>query len=212
MKKRAKIVFAFTLLAISLCLTNNTYSRYIADSNGDVDIEFAKWQILVNYNDITDGNNAEMTFTPTIEPNENIAQNYIAPSSKGYFDIDIDHSNVDVSFNYTITLDIENEEIPDLMVTKYAVIDSTYDETKGPTYLEIKDNKISNDIIHKVSEDKKFTIRVYFEWYEGQYEFMNEIKNETMDDEADTIIGNKAANDEEIKFNINANISFKQII
>lgn len=212
MKKRVKIVFAFTLLAISLCLTNNTYSRYIADSNGDVDIEFAKWQILVNNNDITDGNNAEMTFTPTIEPNENIAQNYIAPSSKGYFDIDIDHSNVDVSFNYTITLDIENEEIPDLMVTKYAVIDSTYDETKGPTYLEIKDNKISNDIIHKVSEDKKFTIRVYFEWYEGQYEFMNEIKNETMDDEADTIIGNKAANDEEIKFNINANISFKQII
>ena len=51
MKKRVKIVFAFTLLAISLCLTNNTYSRYIADSNGDVDIEFAKWQILVN-NDV----------------------------------------------------------------------------------------------------------------------------------------------------------------
>ena len=204
MKKRVKIVFAFTLLAISLCLTNNTYSRYIADSNGDVDIEFAKWQILVNNNDITDGANAQMTFTPTIEPNENIAQNYIAPSSKGYFDIDIDHSNVDVSFNYTITLDIENEEIPDLMVTKYAVIDSTYDETKGPTYLEIKDNKISNDIIHKVSEDKKFTIRVYFEWYEGA--------NELMNDDADTVIGNKAANDEEIKFNINANISFKQII
>ena len=212
MKKRVKIVFAFTLLAISLCLTNNTYSRYIADSNGDVDIEFAKWQILVNNNDITDGTNAEMTFTPTIEPNANIAQNYIAPSSKGYFDIDIDHSNVDVSFNYTITLDIENEEIPDLMVTKYAVIDSTYDEKKGPTYLDIKDNKISNDIIHKVSEDKKFTIRVYFEWYEGQFEIANEIKNEVMDDEADTLIGNKAANDEQINFNINASISFKQII
>ena len=90
------------------------------------------------------------------------------------------------------------------MVTKYAVIDSTYDEKKGPTYLEIKDNKISNDIIHKVSEDKKFTIRVYFEWYEGA--------NELMNDDADTVIGNKAANNEEIRFNINANVSFKQII
>lgn len=204
MKKRVKIVFAFTLLAISLCLTNNTYSRYIADSNGDVEIEFAKWQILVNNNDITNGVNAEMTFTPTIEPNENIAQNFIAPSSKGYFDINIDHSNVDVSFNYTVTLDIQNEEIPDLMITKYAIIDSTYDETKGPTYLSLKDNTISNDIIHKISEDKTFTIRVYFEWYEGTDELMN--------DEADTIIGNKAANNEEINFNINANVSFKQII
>ena len=61
MKKRVKIVFAFTLLAISLCLTNNTYSRYIADSNGDVDIEFAKWQLLVNTVDVTSSSTSNIS-------------------------------------------------------------------------------------------------------------------------------------------------------
>lgn len=205
MKKRMKMVIAFVLLTVSLSLMSNTYSRYIADTNGDVDIEFAKWQILVNNNDIINSSISEINFTPTIEQNQNIEDNFIAPSSKGYFDINIDYTNVDVSFNYTITLNIENEEIPDLMMTKYAIIDSDYVEGNELTYLTLQNNIISNTLYHQSNEENKpFTIRVYFEWYEGE--------NELMDNNADSVIGNKAANNEKVNFNINANIAFKQII
>lgn len=205
MKKRMKMVIAFVLLTVSLSLMSNTYSRYIADTNGDVDIEFAKWQILVNNNDIINSSISEINFTPTIEQNQNIEDNFIAPSSKGYFDINIDYTNVDVSFNYTITLNIENEEIPDLMMTKYAIIDSDYVEGNELNYLTLQNNIISNTLYQQSNEENKpFTIRVYFEWYEGE--------NELMDNDADSVIGNKAANNEEVNFNINANIAFKQII
>ena len=50
-----------------------------------------------------------------------------------------------------------------------------------------------------------YTIRIYFEWYEGEEEQMN--------DEADTAIGLASAEEnEELSFTINANISFEQII
>ena len=48
-----------------------------------------------------------------------------------------------------------------------------------------------------------FTVRIYFEWYDGE--------NEEMDDEADSLIGAAAAEDD-ITFTIDANISFEQII
>ena len=48
-----------------------------------------------------------------------------------------------------------------------------------------------------------FTVRVCFEWLEGN--------NETMDDSDDTAIGIAAANDD-VTFAINADISFEQII
>ena len=66
--------------------------------------------------------------------------------SKGYFDIDIDHSNVDVSFNYNITLEVLNENIPDLIITKYAILDSNYDDGDTITYTNINNMFYSKKI------------------------------------------------------------------
>lgn len=204
MKKR--ICFALLLMSCSLCLCfmSSTYSRYVAGTQGNIDILFAKWQLLINNQDIADENNSQITITPTIEPNENTKSDVVAPTSKGYFDINIDSSNVDVSYKYTVTLDINNEDIPDLMITKYTILPENYEEGDTIEYTTIQDNAISNTMLFdNTIEDFKFepfTIRIYFEWYEGE--------DEQMDDEADTIIGTQ----EEVTFTINANISFEQII
>ena len=100
---------------------SSTYSRYVAGTTGNIDILFAKWQILINNEDITNQNNSSITINPTIEADENIKEDTIAPSSKGYFDIDIDPTNVDVSFRYTVELEIDNEDIPDLIISKYTI-------------------------------------------------------------------------------------------
>ena len=207
MKRR--ISFMLLLITCSLCLSfmSSTYSRYVAGTTGNIDMLFAKWQILVDNLDIANQENSSLEFTPIIEPSDNVRANTIAPTSKGYFDIEINPENVDVSFRYTIDLSISNENLPDLMITKYAILDSNYQDGDSITYETISNNTITNDMLFDNETDnfqfETFTVRIYFEWYDGD--------DEEMDDEDDTEVGNAAAEDE-VTFTINADISFEQII
>lgn len=207
MLKKIKIILVFISLSISLCLMSNTYSRYVSDATGNVELSFANWQILVNSTDITNNISSSLTFVPVIEQNANVKPGVIAPASKGYFDINIDPSNVDVSFAYTITLGIANENMPDLMITKYAIVPNDYVEGNALELITIEENEITNTLTYdNETNNFKFSpikIRVYFEWYEGE--------NEAMDDNADTIVGQTAAN-EDTTFTISANINFQQVI
>lgn len=206
MLKKAKVLTALVSLSICLCLMSSTYSRYVADTTGNIEALFAKWQILVSNTDITNNTSSTITFEPVIEENDYIASNVVAPTSKGYFDIDVDPSNVDVSFKYTISMEIENENIPDLMITKYSIIPDSYVEGDPLEFINLNDESIANTLTFdkdvELFKFKPFTIRVYFEWYEGE--------DELMDNEADSLIGKLAAT-ENSTFKINANISFEQI-
>lgn len=208
MGKRFRILLLFISLSLSLSLMSNTYSRYIASTTGDLEVVFAKWQILVNDTDITNSNSSSISLVPIIDENENVKSNTIAPSSKGYFDIIIDPTNVDVSFNYSISLDYENEDIPDLVITKYAILDSDYQEGDQIQKLNLSGDTITGTFNYDNSINnfsfEPFTVRVYFEWYEGD--------NETMDDSDDTEIGIRAANDDVDDISISTTISFSQVI
>ena len=193
MYKKIGIILLLVSASISLGLMSNTYSRYVADTTGNIDILFAKWQILVNNKDITTNSSSSISFEPFIEANENVAANVMAPTSKGHFDIDIDPTNVQVSFKYIINLNIENENIPDLMITKYAIVTLNVINLEGNTITNTLyyDNETANFAY------QPFTVRVYFEWYDGE--------NETMNNEADTLVSSNKET-----FKINANISFEQ--
>lgn len=200
MVKKFKLLIIIFCLAISFSLISNTYSRYVASSEGNVEVSFAKWEILVNNVDITNGNSSSITFNPTIESNSNVADGKMAPSSTGYFDVQIDPSNVDVSFKYRIDLDIDSEDIPDLMITKYAILDSNYSVGDTLTYNTLTNGYIENTVNYN-NNLEPFTVRVFFEWYEGN--------NESMNDAADSAIGSDADNQ---SFTINANIRFEQVV
>lgn len=204
MGKKFKVLLVIMALSFTLCLMSNTYSRYVAGTTGNVEASFAKWQILVNSNDITSNASSNIVLTPTIDANTNVKANTIAPSSTGYFDIEIDPSNVDVSFNYAINLSIENKNMPDLVITKYSIIDSSYKEGDELQKHNITENSIQGSLLYNNSINnykfEPFTIRIHFEWYEGT--------NEKMNDEQDTIAGTSENN----TFKINATISFNQKI
>ena len=197
------------LVSFSFCLSfmSSTYSRYVAGTTGNIDLLFAKWQILVNNQDITNQNNSNISFTPTIETNSNVKSNTIAPTSRGYFDIAINPTNVDVSFSYQIALSISNQNIPDLMITKYAILPNSYHEGDIIEYTTLQTNTITNSMLYDNGTAnfrfQPFTIRICFEWLEGVSEQMN--------DAADTAIGLGAANGTST-ISINANISFEQIL
>lgn len=203
MLNKIKILVIMISISFSLSMMSNTYSRYIASTTNSIETPFAKWQIMINNEDITSNNEASITFNPIIEKNENVKENTIAPSSKGYFDINIDPTNVDVSFNYKINLNIENDNMPDLLITKYAILDENYIEGDELNLINLDSNEINNSMIYNNSTFNKYTIRVFFEWYEGE--------NELMNDQDDTNIGKDAVTNNN-KLIINANIEFKQII
>lgn len=207
MGKRFKILLVFMSLSLTLSLMSNTYSRYVAGNSSDVQIEFAKWQILVNETDITNNTSSSIVLKPVVEENEFIKQNTIAPSSKGYFDIDIDPTNVDVSFDYEIKLQVLNENIPDLMITKYSILDSKYNEGDALEINNIENSTITGSLnFDNKTENFKFepfTIRIYFEWFEGESEQMN--------DEADSKVGNEAVTSD-TNLDIKAEINFAQKI
>ena len=203
MAMKFKILLVISSLALTLSLMSNTYSRYVADVDSNIDLLFAKWQILVNENDITNNTTTSINITPVMEENVNVAENTVAPSSKGYFDIDIDPSNAGVSFDYSINLNVEDENMPDLMISKYAVLDKDYNEGDQITATTILNNTINGTVDYDATAHEPFTVRVFFEWYEGV--------DEKMDDEADTNVGYEAAlNDKSLL--VNASISFNQKI
>lgn len=207
MLKKFKVLIVIASLAITLSLMSNTYSRYVASSEGNVEIEFAKWQLLVNTIDVTSASTSNISFEPVIETNSNVAKNKVAPSSTGYFDIEIDPTNADVSFTYAIDLDIASENVPDLMITKYAILPENYIEGNKLDFNNLIDGKISNIMKYGTKDFKKTTLRIYFQWFEGQTETMTE----TMNDVDDTNIGYTAAT-EDTTFSINANINFEQYL
>ena len=190
MKKRIKILIVFVALAFSLSIISTTYSRYVADANGDVALTFAKWQILINNEDITSGNVESIDITPTIVENDNVASGKLAPSSLGYYDIEIDVSNVETSFDMHITLD--NEDMADLRISGYSINDGEE--------IEIEDGQIDESFDY--DEDlETINIRIYFEWYDV------DDSNSEMSNEDDTSFVN--ANEE---ITITTNLSFEQKI
>lgn len=212
MIKKFKILAVFVCLSLTLGLMSNTYSRYIADTTNNFKIDFAKWEVIVNTVDITASASTSIDITPTMYANPNIASNTIAPSSSGYFDILIDPSNTDVSFNYSIELELLNLNLTDIVIGKYALLDDDFNgDDDSATKLDIVDNTIEGSLSYgnlnngTVTDSKysfnSFTIRVYFEWIEG--------KSETLNDEADTQIGvDAAANDTQLQ--IQATMHFEQ--
>ena len=207
MIKKARIIAILIILTITVGVVSDTYSKYIANTTGNFDIMFANWEILVNNIDVTNETSSNITFNPILEDNPNVASGVIAPSSKGYFDINIDPSNVDVSFTYDISFNIENQDIPDFKITKYALVPDTYTEGDTLEFVNLESNNINGTMLFdRTHTDFKFTpfvIRVYFEWTEGA--------GELMDDAADTAASiNARENNSSI--NVNANIKFNQVL
>ena len=155
-------------------------------------VDVARWNILVNNTSIKNNTNISNTLAPVFPGNEHIASDIIAPTAEGYFDLDFNFKDADVSFEYEISVAAsENSSVKDLVTTGYSVDDGekiNFDEFNSP----IKETILLTDNI----ETRK--IRIYVKW--------NDDENALMDNSQDTAAtssGNPAL--------LQINISFTQI-
>lgn len=169
-----KYVTVLGIISLLLCLffIQESYAKYIASANEEANMSIARWKILVNDEDIRDGSSAKTIISPVFPGNDNIAENIIAPTSDGYFDLVIDAREADVSFKYTIDIGVnEKSVVKDLVATKYVI-------NNGEEVIITEDNKvIENTVLHRDNNDI-INIRVYIMWDDGE--------NATMDNASDT--------------------------
>lgn len=187
MKLNRKITFFMALLALFYCvsLIQSTYAKYLSTADADANITIARWNILVNNQDISQNSNFSEVLEPTFTGNENIKDGVIAPTATGYFDISLDGSTTDVSFSYDISLrDADDNTVTDLKITRYEIGDQSY-TYNGP---------ISGNILI-TDENRNLTVRVFVEW-------VDQVADETMDNSQDTA----AANNGLAKFKVNVNV------
>lgn len=173
MQRRKKILLFSALFFLVVCFyfMQETYAKYVTTSEGKINAKIARWNIKVNETDIKNNASLAQDIIPTFEKSENIAENVIAPTIKGYFDLNIDASAVDVSFTYSILIE-ENDLISDFIITGYQIGDNPIINLTDTT-------EITNDILLD-DVNRLQTIRIYFEWYDED--------DNKMDNDADTAV------------------------
>ena len=192
--KRILFFIIFILLIIISIIIISTYAKYASSANSSANVSIAKWNIKVNNISISDNTDISSTIIPTFPGNENIASNIIAPTAEGYFDLEFDIQDVDVSFNYTIsTVVSEDSLVKDFVITGYSV-------DGGPKIeLGTNDDKVISEDILLDSNIKNRNIRIYVKWIDDE--------SATMSNADDTIA---AISDNPAKFDVN--INFSQIV
>ncbi len=171
MKIKRKIIFFISLMSLFYCvsLMQETYAKYVSSASANANLTVARWNILVNNQDIVDNSNFTDTIVPTFPGTANIASGVIAPTAEGYFDITIDGTDTDVSFTYSVSItDATENTVDDLIITKYVMNNVEYQYSSA----------ITNTILLS-AVDRTATIRFYVKWNDNA-------STQTMDNEADT--------------------------
>ncbi len=162
-----KIVFLIFCISILLCFLTiqETYAKYSTSNSTTTNMSIARWRILVNNFDIRNNLSTSSVIEPVFNGNSNISDGYIAPTATGYFDVLIDATETDVSFNYSISLgQNSNNEVTDLVITGYAI-----DNGAQQTY----NNTAITGTINNTDVNKTIQIRVFVTWNDGVGAAMN---------------------------------------
>lgn len=158
-----KILYILSLISlISLVFfIVTTYAKYSSQSQKNVNFNLTSWKLLINNSDIANNSDFSSAVIPTFTNNAYISDGVIAPTSTGYFDVEIDCSNTNLSFEYLLTITNTGSSIVDYNITGYSIDDFTvvtpYTASITGQVLYNKENKINNT-----------TIRIYVEWNDSQ--------------------------------------------
>lgn len=187
------------LLLIGICICFllfymvQIYAKYLTSAEGSTTLTIANWNILVNNLSIKNNTDISNSIVPVFPGNEHIESGIIAPTVEGYFDLNLDFSNADVSFKYEISVSSdENSSVKDLVATGYSLDDGekiTFENYNEPI----------SEIIELSSNLDTRKIRVYIMWNDDE-------DSQTMTNDDDTI-----STSSENPPLLNVNVSFTQV-
>ena len=195
MKNHKKILLLLIGICICFLLFSmvQIYAKYLTSAEGSTTLTIANWNILVNNLSIKNNTDISNSIVPVFPGNEHIESGIIAPTVEGYFDLNLDFSNADVSFKYEISVSSdENSSVKDLVATGYSLDDGekiTFENYNEPI----------SEIIELSSNLDTRKIRVYIMWNDDE-------DSQTMTNDDDT-----TSTSSENPPLLNVNVSFTQV-
>lgn len=187
-----KFIVIFVAIFVLITSIQDTYGKYKSDATGTTNMSIARWNIVINNQDIVTNNYITNTLTPYFVENEHVASGVLAPSVVGYFDLNIDCSAVDVSFNYSISSSIsETSSVDDLVVIGYSI--------NGGAIVPVDGMLDFNETVLLSDQTKIRNIRIYIKWDDSE--------TETMNNASDTLAALSG-----LSAKINVDVNFTQVI
>lgn len=156
-KKYIMLILTFFSIFITLCMINETYAKYVSVATSTTTTSIARWKILINNDDVTLGSTSSTLITPVFPGSNDISSGVLAPNAEGYFELALDASNVDVSFQYTITINANvNSPVTELVATRYSI--------GNDPPVDFGESKTLTGIIRLNDANKTRNIKVYVKW------------------------------------------------
>ena len=163
MKEKTKLRIIQIMCIISILITifsiQRTYAKYFEKVDTRYQTNIKRWLINVNTYNIHEMSELNQVMQPVIVDDENMNNNNtLVPGRKGYFEMLIDYSAVDLAFEYEFFIEqLNNKPLEDFEIYGYEVIDadgtSTVTETKEiKGEIVNKANEVKSDITDKAVE------------------------------------------------------------
>lgn len=160
MRSKIKILL---ILVFSLAILYTIYSIYdtyaLLETNISVvnDLNTAKWNINVNNTSLSGESTNFSVDKIKVDENTYTKDNKLAPGTTGYFDIEIDPTDTDVSIRYDISFDFTS------LSNSINVL--SIQETTGANLIKTNLNTYTNVLtLSEIKEGKKNNVRVNVVW------------------------------------------------
>lgn len=103
-RKFLKVILLTLILIISFIIIQDTYSKYLTQTDNNSKLNISNWHILLNDKNIQ--NQADFTRDVSIEyeKSEHVTDGVIVPTSKGTFDVTLESTGTELPFQYELIL------------------------------------------------------------------------------------------------------------
>lgn len=180
------IIFFLSVTMMLAYLFQSSYAKYRKNIEAESSLRIASWDIKLNNESLAGKTKLTNNLTPTYIENEYVNSGVIAPGGEGYVDINIDAAKVDVTFTYSVTVALADDNVvEDLKITHYQ-INPTY-ATSEKKQLNQNSKKVSGTILHNTALT---TIRLFVSWDDSETNIMDNKKDTAIaiDPNAEVII------------------------
>ena len=157
-RKKMLLLLIFVIICLIIYTIVQILAKYISSAQGSASMNIASWDIKVNNLSIKNNTDISNTLAPVFPGNSHIANGIIAPTAEGYFDLNFDFTNTDVSFRYDISLSVDqNSSVQDLVATGYSI------DNGSTVTISDQSQTISDTILHGSNINTR-TIRIFIKW------------------------------------------------
>ncbi len=190
MKEKTKLRIIQIMCIISILITifsiQRTYAKYFEKVDTTYQTHIKRWLINVNTYNIHEMNELSQVMQPILVDNENMnTNNTLVPGRKGYFEMLIDYSAVDLAFEYEFFIEqLNNKPLEDFEIYGYEVIDADGTSTITETN-EIK-GVIDPTTETDSNREKKRNIKILFRWNDANADTEDSASSAGMNNYEDT--------------------------